>query len=94
MKNNKRLLLGSGLLSLYASGFAADIQGENPNVILILVDDLGKEWIQQYGAESIELPNLQRLADESYVFERAYSMPQSTPSRVALLTGQYPYHNG
>lgn len=94
MNNKKRLLLGSGLLSLSVSGFAADIQGENPNVILILVDDLGKEWIQQYGAENIELPNLQRLADESYVFQRAYSMPQSTPSRIALLTGQYPYHNG
>lgn len=66
---------------------------EQPNVIFILVDDLGKEWIEQYGAEGVKLPHLQELADQSVIFNRAYSMPQSTPSRVAIMTGQYPYNN-
>lgn len=76
-------------------GLATNINAKpHSNVIFILVDDLGKEWIQQYGAENIELPNLEKLSSQSIIFERAYSMPQSTPSRVSLLTGQYPYNNG
>lgn len=65
-----------------------------PNVLLILVDDLGKEWIECYGAQNISLPNITKLSEQSIIFNRAYSMPQSTPSRVALMTGQYPCNNG
>lgn len=86
-------LLG-GILPFCISAFSSNKTSIKPNVIFILVDDLGKEWIPQFGAENIQLPNLQKLSQESTLFDRAYSMPQSTPSRIALLTGQYPYNNG
>ena len=65
-----------------------------PNFIFIMVDDLGKEWVSSYGATEIETPNIDALATTGIKFNNAYSMPQCTPSRVALLTGQYPYVNG
>lgn len=58
------------------------------------MDDLGKEWISSYGAEDIETPEIDQLAEKGVKFTKAYSMPQCTPSRVALLTGQYPNING
>ena len=67
---------------------------KRPNIILILLDDLGKEWISCYGAKDIETPNIDRLALGGIRFENVYSMPQCTPSRLCLLTGQYPYRNG
>ncbi|MBS3762193.1 MAG: sulfatase-like hydrolase/transferase [Planctomycetes bacterium] len=65
-----------------------------PNILFILLDDLGKEWVDVYGAEGIELPNVTELARTGMQFKNAYSMPQCTPSRVALMTGQYPFRNG
>ncbi|TLX71797.1 N-acetylgalactosamine 6-sulfate sulfatase [Labilibacter sediminis] len=65
-----------------------------PNIILILVDDLGKEWLSCYGAEDIQTPNIDRLAKSGILFNNAYGMPQCTPSRVTLLTGQYPFRHG
>jgi len=65
-----------------------------PNIIFIMVDDLGKEWISCYGAEDIETPNIDALAKTGMRFENAYSMPQCTPSRATLLTGQYPWRTG
>lgn len=65
-----------------------------PNILFILLDDLGKEWVSEYGAEEITTPTIDKLGQEGMVFENAYSMPQCTPSRVALLTGQYPWRNG
>ncbi len=70
------------------------IPNERPNFIIILVDDLGKEWISANGADSIQTPFIDQLAASGISFENAYSMPQCTPSRVALLTGTYPYRNG
>jgi arylsulfatase A-like enzyme len=67
---------------------------EQPNIIFVLIDDLGKEWVSCYGAEEVETPNVDALAAEGMRFENAYSCPQCTPSRVALMTGQYPYRNG
>ncbi len=67
---------------------------EKPNFIFILVDDLGKEWFPSYGATEIETPNIDALVNTSIKFNNVYSMPQCTPSRVALITGQYPYNNG
>ncbi len=67
---------------------------EKPNIIFILVDDLGPEWISVYGAEDIRTPNIDKLSDAGMLFETAWSMPQCTPTRVTLLTGQYPYRHG
>ncbi|WP_169977303.1 sulfatase-like hydrolase/transferase [Tautonia rosea] len=65
-----------------------------PNILLILVDDLGKEWIGCYGAEGIETPHIDALAAGGMRFELAYAMPQCTPTRLTLLTGQYPFRHG
>ncbi len=66
----------------------------HPNIIIILVDDLGKEWLSCYGAEDIQTPNIDKLARSGKLFNIAYGMPQCTPSRVTLLTGQYPFRHG
>jgi len=65
-----------------------------PNIVFVMVDDLGKEWIGCYGAEGIETPNIDALAAGGMRFTSAYSMPQCTPSRATLLTGQYPWRTG
>ncbi|MFL2859318.1 MAG: sulfatase-like hydrolase/transferase [Pontiellaceae bacterium] len=67
---------------------------DKPNIIFILLDDLGKEWISCYGAEDIQTPHIDRLAESGIQFSNVYSMPQCTPSRVCFLTGQYPFRNG
>jgi len=65
-----------------------------PNIVLFLIDDLGKEWIGCYGADSIQTPNIDELAKSGILFSNFYSMPQCTPTRVSLLTGQYPFRHG
>lgn len=67
---------------------------DRPNILFILADDLGKEWISCYGAEDIKTPNIDALAAGGMKFNNAWSMPQCTPSRIALLTGTYPWRSG
>lgn len=64
-----------------------------PNVVIILVDDMGWSDISPYGGE-IETPNLQSLADEGIRFTRAYNTSKCNPSRTSLLTGLYPEQAG
>ncbi len=73
---------------------ANDSKATKPNILFIMLDDLGKEWISCYGAENIKTPNIDALATTGMKFHNAYSMPQCTPSRVSLLTGQYPWRTG
>ena len=65
-----------------------------PNIIFVLLDDLGKEWVSCYGSKDVDTPNIDALAAGGIRFDNVYSMPQCTPSRLCLLTGQYPYRNG
>lgn len=67
---------------------------EKPNIIFVMVDDLGPEWVSCYGAEDIETPHIDKLAETGMRFLHAYSMPQCTPTRATLLTGQYPFRHG
>ena len=48
-----------------------------PNIIFILVDDLGKEWVSAYGAEDIETPHVDQLAATGMQFSNAYVMPSA-----------------
>ena len=83
-------LLAAIAVSLASVSSAA----ERPNILLILVDDLGKEWIDCYGGEDIATPHIDRLAANGMKFHNAWCMPQCTPTRVTLLTGQYPFRHG
>ena len=68
--------------------------GERPNIILILADDLGAKELSCYGSTRHQTPNLDRMAAEGVRFETFYVNPLCTPTRVALMTGQYGFHNG
>ena len=65
-----------------------------PNLLVIMMDDLGTDWIGCYGADGIATPHIDAIANDGLRFTRAWSMPQCTPTRVTLLTGQYPHHTG
>jgi arylsulfatase A-like enzyme len=62
-----------------------------PNIIFILIDDLGWRDIGCYGSEFYETPNLDRLATEGMSFTDAYAAcPVCSPTRGSILTGKYP----
>lgn len=86
-------LLIIGFLSCQSSK-QEDSVDSRPNILFILVDDLGKEWVSCYGAEDIETPNIDALAKSGMLFHNVYSMPQCTPTRLTFLTGQYPFRHG
>ena len=61
-----------------------------PNVLLIYADDLGYGDLGCYGASAVKTPNVDRLASEGVRFTQAYAAAStSTPSRYAMLTGEY-----
>ncbi|MFS2486886.1 sulfatase-like hydrolase/transferase, partial [Phocaeicola vulgatus] len=63
---------------------------EQPNVIIILADDLGYGDLECYGAKNVQTPNVNRLAGEGIRFTNAHTIAAtSTPSRYSLLTGEY-----
>ena len=64
-----------------------------PNIILIMVDDMGWSDIGCYGSE-IETPNIDRLAAEGLLFTQFYNNAKCTTTRASLLTGLYPRNGG
>lgn len=63
-----------------------------PNVVLIVADDLGIGDIGCYGSRAIPTPNLDTLASRGLVFNHAYATSAtSSPSRYGLFTGMYPF---
>lgn len=66
---------------------------KNPNIILILVDDLGWQDLQCYGSSFYETPNIDNLRSEGMMFTNAYSAcPVCSPTRASILTGKNPAH--
>jgi arylsulfatase A-like enzyme len=66
-----------------------------PNIIFILLDDMGYTDLGCYGSTFYETPNIDRLASEGVRFTDAYAAcPVSSPTRAALMTGKYPVNTG
>jgi arylsulfatase A-like enzyme len=66
---------------------------QTPNVLFLVVDSLRYDAV--FGDESYDTPTLDRLADESVVFDNCYSQGISTaPAMTAMLTGRYPLEYG
>ena len=76
-----------------ATGFLAACSTQPappPNILFIFADDHASAAISAYGSTVNQTPNIDRLAKEGILFEHAYiSSPSCTPSRNAILTGQY-----
>ncbi len=69
--------------------------GEKPNIIIILTDDLGYGDLGSYGSKAIKTPNLDQLARQGVRFMDFYSSSAvCSPSRAGLLTGRYPHRTG
>ena len=66
---------------------------EKPNIIVILVDDMGFSDLGCYGSE-IETPNLDKLAADGLRFTNFYNTSRCCPTRAALLTGLYSHQAG
>jgi arylsulfatase A-like enzyme len=66
-----------------------------PNILLIVVDDLGKSEISCYGSTTVITPHMDKLGDEGIRFADCYvTAPVCAPSRAGLLTGRYPERYG
>ena len=66
-----------------------------PNIVMILIDDMGWRDLQCFGSTFYETPNIDALAAEGTVFTQAYaSCPVCSPSRASLMTGKYPARVG
>lgn len=89
------MLLSTALLM--AGHSAANAKGkksdDRPNILVILVDDLGYSDLGCYGGE-IRTPNLDRLAAEGLRFNHFYNTSRSCPTRASLLTGLYQHQAG
>ncbi len=70
---------------------AADDTPQTPNIIVILIDDLGQTDLGCYGSQFYQTPNIDRLAASGMKFTHGYSAcTVCSPTRAALLTGKYP----
>ena len=70
-------------------------QGATPSVILIVIDTLRADYLGTYGFDGPISPELDKLAEESVLFERCSSQaPWTTPSMAAMMTSLYPEAHG
>ncbi|WP_200331691.1 arylsulfatase [Leucobacter sp. L43] len=67
--------------------------GTAPNVIVMLVDDLGFSDLGPFGSE-IPTPNIDRVSDRGWVFSNYRTAPMCSPARASLLTGLNPHRAG
>ena len=87
-----RLILALGILVGCGLPFAS---AKQPNIILIMADDLGYRDLSSYGHPSIKTPVLDQLAADGIKLTGFHSgAAVCTPSRMALLTGSYPVRFG
>src|SRR5436305_8309314 len=87
MSKQFRCLISCVALVLLAN----DVLAAPPNVVLILMDDLGGRDVSCYGSTYYRTPHIDRLAASGMRFTDAYAAcPVCSPTRASILTGKYP----
>lgn len=86
----------SGWMAFLLTGFSATMAepAAKKNVLFFFIDDLRPE-LGCYGADLVKSPEIDKLATQGVLFERAYCQQALCgPSRISMLSGQYPYTTG
>src|SRR5262245_55374560 len=85
------------VLTVTLCGLAAQVRGADrpPNIVVIIVDDLGYADLGCQGSRDVITPHIDSLARDGIRCTAGYvAAPQCVPSRAALLTGRYPQRYG
>jgi arylsulfatase A-like enzyme len=98
MKTLYKAVAGLGVALLAAAGLCApgavaapSAPAARPNIVFILVDDLGWADVGCFGSKYYETPNIDRLAAQGMRFTDAYAAcPVCSPTRASIMTGKYP----
>ena len=72
----------------------AGVAGSKPNIIFILVDDLGYGDLGRNGNPILKTPNLDRFYDQAIRFEDFHVSPTCSPTRAALMSGKHEFKSG
>jgi len=98
LKTIRNIGLGVSLAASCVSGYSSETntgQNEKPNIVFIMVDDLGWKDVGFMGSNYYETPNIDKLAGQGVVFTNAYAnAPNCAPTRACLMTGQYTPRHG
>ena len=89
--------IGRGILLLAALGWCpAATLAQGPNVLLIIVDDIGVDMLSVYGEASQypPTPNINALRAQGVLFRNAWAAPLCSPTRATLLTGRHGFRTG
>lgn len=87
------LFLRLVLLSVLPLGVVSIAVSKQPDIILIMADDVGIEGLGCYGGVSYQTPRLDEIAKHGIRFTHAFSQPLCTPTRLQLMTGKYNHRN-
>lgn len=90
------LLTATGLISTLTYGeVSTERKTDKPNVVLVLIDDLGWKDVGYMGSKFYETPNIDKLSRQGVVFTNAYAAcAVCSPSRASIQTGRYPARIG
>jgi len=92
---SSRFVLCLGLSSVLLASTPSLAGPRKPNVVFVLVDDLGYADVGAYGGTDIATPNIDRLAREGVKFTDFYAnAPVCTPTRCAFITGRWQQRTG
>jgi arylsulfatase A-like enzyme len=99
MHSNRRRLQGFFALILLLSTAGLALGAGEPNILLLVADDVGAEASSLYpklagSSGAVSMPNLEKLAAGGLVFENAWVNPMCSPTRSTILTGLYGHHTG
>lgn len=94
MLNALRMVALIGLISLSGCAIAVETTSK-PNIVMIIVDDLGRQDVGVYGSDFYETPNIDQLARTGIRYDNAYAAhARCVPSRLGIMSGNYPARYG
>lgn len=95
---NKLVFAGSLLVASIIHGFSSRVTAAEttrpPNIVFILLDNVGKDWMRCYGSQENQTPNIDQLCYGGMKFRHFYVTPVCSTTRTMLLTGRYPFRTG